>query len=133
MYEYLPHTADLKIRIKGNNLEDIFVESLKALNNFLDPEKGDKKIEKNIELSSKDLILLYIDFLSEILSLTYTEKMVFDIKEIKIVKNEEITLEAILNGTEYKSLKKDIKAITYHQAKIEKEDDKYISEFIIDV
>jgi SHS2 domain-containing protein len=133
MYEYLPHTADLKIRIRSDSLENLFIESLKALNEFLGAEKGGKKIEKEIELSSKDLVLLYIDFLSEVLSLTYTEKMIFEIKEIKIIKNEEIKLKAKLIGEEYKSLKEDIKAITYHQAKIEKENDKYIGEFIIDI
>jgi SHS2 domain-containing protein len=59
--------------------------------------------------------------------------MIFEIKEIKIIKNEEIKLKAKLIGEEYKFLKEDIKAITYHQAKIEKENDKYIGEFIIDI
>mgnify|MGYP000094312439 FL=1 len=132
MYKFLEHTADFKIQVIANSLEEIFKESILALNAFLEPELGEKEKEEEITLQSPNLELLYIDFLSQILSKIYIEKMIFEVTNIDLNLKEN-SLVAKLKGREFKKIEKDIKAITYHQTKIEKIKDKYLAEFIIDV
>lgn len=133
MYEYLPHTADLKIRVIADSLEELFSNSLKAINEFLQPKLERDKIKKDIKIISNDLISLYIDFLSEVLSLTYIEKRIFCVENLKIIQKNKFVLEATLVGEKFISLVSDIKGVTYHQANITKENNKYIGEFIIDI
>ena len=132
MFRFLEHTADFKIQVISDSLEKLFEESLEAINAFLNPKLGKEKLEIDIEIQSENLLLLYIDFLSEILAKTYIEKKIFKIKELKIDLDNYI-LKAKLEGNKFLSIEKDIKAITYHQAKIENVDSKYLGEFVIDV
>lgn len=131
MFKFLKHTADMKIYVEGNSLEEIFKESLKAINSFLGPKIKKSSSRKNIEiiLPKNNSLELLIDFLSEVLAKTYIEKTIFSIK--KIFLND--YFKANLEGKEFTSLKKEIKAITYHQAKLEKKNGKYIAEFIVDI
>ncbi len=132
MYKFLEHAADFKIQVISDSLENLFRESVLALNAFLKPKLGEKTKKEEITLASESIELLYIDFLSQILSKIYIDKMIFEVIDIKInlEKNSLITK---LKGTEFKKIKKDIKAVTYHQTKIEKIDSGYLGEFIIDV
>ena len=132
MYKILPHTADIKFRVIANSLGKLFYESLKAINDFLAPEikKAEKAKGFKVKIKFNRIDFLLIDFLSKILSEVYIKKMIFTLKKIKI-KNK--TFEAYLIGKSYENLKKDIKAITYHQLLVKKVKNKYIAEFVIDV
>jgi len=132
MYRFLEHTADFKIQVIADSLEDLFKESVLALNEFLNPTLGGKTKEEEITLTSENLELLYIDFLSQILTKVYIEKMIFEAVDIKL-DLEKNFLTAKLKGIEFKKITKDIKAVTYHQIKIENINGKYLGEFIIDV
>lgn len=131
MFKFLKHTADAKIYVKGDSIEEIFKESLNAINNFLKPKIRKNTRVKNliIEIPKNKLPDLLIDFLSEVLSRIYIEKMIFKIKKISF--NDVLRVE--LEGKEFTSLTKEIKAITYHQAKLENKQGKYIAEFIVDI
>lgn len=131
MIEFLKHTADLKIRVSSSTLEGLFKKSLSAINRYLNPtiKKTGKPKEIVIEFEKKDILISLIDFLSEMLSKTYIEKRIFSVNEISFKDKIEIKLK----GEEYKNLKREIKAVTYHQAKLKKERNKFIFEFIVDI
>lgn len=128
MYEILPHTADIKFRVTSKNLFGILRDSLKVINFYLKPKiiktKRSKKLTFFLKIDYNSEIL--IDFLNKILFLIYTKKYVFELD--KINKNK-----IILRGFPYKSLEREIKAITYHQNRLIKEKNKVIFEFIVDV
>jgi SHS2 domain-containing protein len=132
-FEILSHPADVKFRIYGKNYEEILKNSLLALKSFWSPKLKKGKIEKEIKISGFDLIDLFISFLSQILSLTYIEKAVFSKIKILEFNLENNSLKAKITGYKFESLKKDIKAITYHQAKLEKTKNRIIFEFIVDI
>ncbi len=131
MFKFLRHTADAKIYVESNSIEGIFKDSLEAINKFLGPKikKGSKIKKIEITLPQSKFPDILIDFLSEVLLKIYIEKAIFKIKEIKF----NYFLKANLEGREFESLKKEIKAVTYHQAKLEKIGNKYIAEFIVDI
>jgi len=81
----------------------------------------EEKIEKNIKVSSLDLSSLLVDFLSEILTFSDIEDCVFNEVKINDFKNNKI--EAKISGFKFKKLKEEIKAVTYHQSRVEQNKD----------
>jgi SHS2 domain-containing protein len=130
-FEFLPHTADVKIRVYGKNLKEIINNSLLALKNFWKPKLTKTKIEKEIKIESNNEVNLLIDFLSEVLAETYVEKAIF----VKFEPQElaSYSLSGKIIGYKFIFLSKDIKAITYHQVNLQKINHQYIFEFIIDI
>jgi len=130
-FEFLSHTADIKIRVYGKNLKEIINNSLLALKSFWKPKLTKTKIEKEIKVESNNEVNLLIDFLSEVLAETYVEKAIF----VKFEPQELASyfLSGKIIGYKFTSLSKDIKAITYHQAVLNKVNKNYVFEFIIDI
>jgi SHS2 domain-containing protein len=138
-FEFLSHTADVKIRVYGKNLKEIINNSLLALKNFWKPKLTKTKIEKEIKVESNNEVNLLIDFLSEVLAETYIEKAIF-VKFIPRIntdfhadKRGLYSLSGKIIGYKFTSLSKDIKAITYHQANLKKINHQYFFDFIIDI
>lgn len=141
--EFLPHTADVKIKVTADSLESLFKEAVAALYQYLKPKAKVKKpkrqglpqsVIKQVKLQAFDLTSLLIDFLSEILSLTYIEKMKFQVRQIKLIPSDPgIELKAVLSGERFEQLEDDIKAVTYHQAEMKKIKGGWKAVFIVDV
>jgi SHS2 domain-containing protein len=133
-FEFLPHTADIKIKVYGKNFDEIINNSLLALKSFLKPKLSKQKITKDIEVSNKNEAELLIDFLSEVLAQTYIEKAIFIKVKARIEQNQNFfKLKAKITGYKFFKIFKDIKAITYHQVKLEKTKKFLIFEFIMDI
>ncbi len=131
-YEFLPHTADQKIRIYGKNLKEIIKNSLLAIKNFVSPEIKKRKINTAIKIEgSRDIQFLLIDFLNEVLVQMNVKKAIFTNFKVKNI--SENLIEGTLEGYRVSGFKKDIKAFTYHQAKLEKIDNFLVLEVIIDI
>lgn len=127
MYKLLPHPADIKLRITAEDLFSLLQSSLEAINFYLKPKLKTTKFQKIILKEKVDLnVISLIDFLNRILSLIYIKKKIFIIKKLD---KDRIILKAL----PIEKLEKEIKAITYHQAKLFKRGKNFIFEFIIDV
>ena len=119
-YELISHTADIRLQVKGDSLEELFTASFEGMNEVA--KKGEKNLpiqaEEKIVLTSIDKTTLLIDFLSEVLTHmhinhTIYSKLIFD-------KLTEKYLSATISGYQVESFDKDIKAVTYHEAEIRK-------------
>ena len=140
-YETLEHPADLKIKILGENKEELFKNAFMSLTEALKPEKEKGGIEKErvIEIRSTDLPNLLVDFLSEILYLSQVKKEVY--KDIKFRKFpgdskdlQKLEIKADLIGQRVRSFGEDIKAVTYHDLEIrQKSDDSFEATVLFDV
>jgi SHS2 domain-containing protein len=129
-FEFLPHTADLRIKAYGRNEKEVLLNSLLAINSFLDPKLTKESVSIEIGVSGKKPYL-WIDFLEEVLSQIYIEKAIF--KEIEFLEFGDEKIKARLSGFKFKGLKKDIKAITYHQAEIKEEKGLLTFTFVCDI
>jgi len=137
-YEYLKHTADLKVKAYGKTLEEAFANTAIGGFDFLtDTSKISKKTEKKISIKANRLESLLYDFLEELLFVLDTDGfMVSDFKDMKIKKLEdEYSLECVALGDNYKnySVKGDIKAITYSEMLIKKSKEGYVVEVVFDI
>lgn len=134
--EYLPHTADIRMNIEGDSLGELFQAGLMGMSRILS-EQGCGKVKELskravISISAPDLTCLIVDFLSEVLSISFTEKALFcEMEDVKISKYQ---FSAILLGTELTTLDEEIKAVTYHEAQVAKNaNNKWETRIVFDI
>lgn len=130
-YKFIDHTADVKIRVYGQNLIDLINNILFALSNYWSPTLTKTKIISKIKIPGTSLRDILIDFIAEVINKTYVKKSIFTKFKGKKIKDNLIIGELI--GYKFSSLTKDIKAVTYHQANLKRIKNKLIFDFIIDI
>ena len=135
-YELIEHTADIGIRVKGQNLNDLFRNSALAMFDIMAERKNPtvKKQEKiNIEQQADNLEELFINWLNELLSLSATKDLIFS--DFQISKLDENILQVIATGEDIKNYKvnTEIKAATYHALRLGKAESGWEAEVIFDV
>ncbi|RLI88510.1 MAG: archease [Candidatus Altiarchaeales archaeon] len=137
-FEFLEHIADLKFRSYGKTLDACFENAAKAMfSSILDLNSVIVKTERKIEIKSDSLETLLHDFLSEILFLFETEDLVFGEFHVSIKKNEGYQISAKLKGEKFNPkrhvIMTDIKAVTYHEMRIEKKDGEWVVDVLCDI
>lgn len=134
-FEILEHTADLKIRIYGQNLAELFINAGLALasqqtgNKFLGIDQGE--IWEEVELDSGDLNSLLVDWLNELLSRSDINKKVYS--DFQIKKISEKSLRAKIRGALLEKKEIEIKGATYHGLEIIQRDNQWQAIVIFDI
>jgi len=135
-YQIFEHTADIGVRVKGGDLNELFKSAGLALFQISSRRqfiKSKKRTSFTIRQSSSSLEELFINWLNELLSLSSAKGVIFH--DIKIIELDNNKLEAVAVGSDLINYKVDIeiKAATYHELKIEHKEAGWIAEFILDV
>jgi len=132
-FEILEHRADLKIRVFGKTKEELFENAMVGMLKSAKYEKEAKnqKSKIKIKIKSIDFPSLLVDFLSEVLYLVETKKLVFEKVEFKKLTENEI--EATLIGRPLKRMGVHIKAVTYHDLKILQKEEGFEAEILFDI
>ncbi|GBE54251.1 hypothetical protein BMS3Bbin15_00403 [archaeon BMS3Bbin15] len=135
MYEYFDVTADVGIIARGRTLEELFVNSARAVFNVmanLDKIKPVKEV--SFEISSNSIEELILDYLTYLLALKDIHGMLFSEFEVEIDENN-FKLRGIARGDEIREeheIKTEVKAITYHLMEIKK-NKLWKVKFVVDV
>lgn len=121
-FKVIGHTADVKILASGKNRKDLFRNAVLALASLLE---GDKKPNaeileevEEISVTAPNIDFLLVNFLNEILARSQIKKKTY--KNVEFLKLEDTFLLANVRGVRVEHLEKDVKAVTYHNAKIKK-------------
>ena len=118
-FELLEHRADLKIKVFGQDLKELFINAALAMAEQQNPAAKKPNQEwESIEINSPDLNSLLVDWLNEILSRSDLNKKVY--LDFKIEKLSEKHCQAQIAGQKVDQKQIDIKAATYHQLEIKK-------------
>ncbi len=123
-YKYLEHTADLKFKAFGKTREELIENSGKALcNAIIDLEKVEKKGEEIIEIKARDFEELLFQFLKEVLFEIDTNEFIFSEFKVKELTDNKLKVHCFGEKIDLKKheIKTEIKAITKHGFKVEKE------------
>jgi SHS2 domain-containing protein len=122
-FEILEHKSDLKIRVFGETKEELFENAMLGMFDAAKYESTKQLATKQqtIKISSLDFPSLLVDFLSEVLYLVETKKLIFEKVEFKKFTENEI--EANLIGKPLKRMGVHIKGVTYHDLDIHQEKD----------
>jgi len=137
-FEFIEHTADLGLRVTGKTSEDLFKNYATALFTILTDYQPKKIISKKITLQAQSLAELLVDWLNELLSMFFADRFLPNEYNLKISddKGGKI-LQVEITGEEFdfenNELKREIKAATYHDLKVEENDRGYVAEVIFDV
>jgi SHS2 domain-containing protein len=119
----LEHATDAFIEVNATDLEEAFVLAAKSIvETILDIAVVEEKKERQITVAGKDLSYLLYNWLEELIILTITEGFAWKTIKLKIEKNADYTITAILRGEDidFKKhhFKVEIKSPTFHLMEI---------------
>lgn len=135
-FEMLDHIADIQVRVHGDNLKELFSNAAYALfSSIADLANVTASTKVVVEARAADLEGLLVQWLSELLFLFETRQLLFVAFDIKDITDTVIKADVFGEklDREKHAVNNEIKAVTYHQLKIEKLDDHWIAEIIFDI
>ena len=135
-YELLEHTADIAIRVSGNTLPDLFKNAAAAMFDIMAGKKRGKKDKPesfDINLKAPSLEDLFQNWLGELLSLSAAKDLIFE--DFKISELSDNNIIAKVTGSAFRNYSPniEIKAVTYHELKVEKAQTGWQARVIFDV
>lgn len=136
MYETFDHTADIGLRILTPELPSLFVEAGQALFSMIVPDldsvAGQQTVE--VEVAGNQLDYLLFDWLNELLYLFESRQLLLSQFDVQMTDGG---LRAQCRGEtmdpDRHRLEHEVKAITYHGLKLQRQDDGYLAEVIVDI
>ncbi len=133
-YRYFDHTADLGIEIFGNGVEALFENTGHAIFETQIEGRIKPKAEKRIELEAGTLDDLLIDWCRELLYLFSVHHFIPRDYSIKL---ENYRLFARIRGDSFAperhNVRIEIKNVTYHNFRIERQGPQYKATIVFDV
>ena len=138
-YEYLEHTADVKFLAYGATLEEAFTAAAYAYQDTVsDHTKIKPNITKTIEVQSEDEKSLLYDFIEELIVLLDTDSfLINEVKEIKIIKedNKHQLTATLVGDDKYQDyeISTHVKAMTYQEMKVEKTEEGFMLQVVLDI
>ncbi len=135
-YELIDHPADLGLRAFGETREELFINAARALfDQIVDREKVETPLCRSLTVEAPNEEELLVRFLSELLYLFAGEE--FLPGKFKIKKMDDRHLQADIGGEKFTpshhQLKTEIKAVTYHNLKINHDKTGWKAEVLFDV
>ncbi len=129
---FLPHTADIRMQVTGKTLEELFCGAVAGMMELLDGKSAAEDfVVEAVAVQAQDRTVLLIDFLNEILTRALTEKRVYRV--VRFSELSETRAACEVEGRSVASFQEDIKAVTYHEASVEKKGGIWETVVIFDV
>ncbi|OGX16325.1 MAG: hypothetical protein A2166_04215 [Omnitrophica WOR_2 bacterium RBG_13_41_10] len=135
-YEFTEHTADIGIRVRGDDLKELFKNTALAMFDIIAQAsviKSKREEEITVKEKADNLEELFINWLNDLLSLSAAKELVFT--NFKIEELDDYHIKAICSAEDAKNFKfnSEIKAATYQGLKIEQINGGWQAEVIFDV
>lgn len=130
-------TADVAFEAYGKDLNELFANSALAMFEVMvNTEEIEPKVEREVELEANDLEGLLFEWLNELLFYYGSENLAFSRFEVEVDKKE-LKLKAKCFGEEINpakhETKTEVKAATYHNLEVKKEDGRWKARVILDI
>lgn len=139
----IPHTADIKLRVHGQTLEELFRNALIGMFQSIEPRAKTCKQERGrlvcddlpeqqvLKVSAADRELLLVDFLSEALYLSDIHNQAY--LDVDIHELNDTTIRATLRGVAIQGFGIEIKAVTYHDLFVRQVHGAWRAEIVFDI
>lgn len=135
-FEFLDHTADLRVRVWGKDLVQLFEEAAVALFTVItDIGTVRPETEERVDVEGVNLEELLVGWLSELLYLHEVKGLLFSRFKVFEVKGEYLSAKAWGEpfSPERHCILLPVKAVTYHRLQIEEREGLMVAEIIFDV
>src|SRR5919106_1661779 len=130
-FEEISHTADWSARVWAEDLPSLFVEAAQAMNSLSGTVIGTgPSLTRTFEAEGPDVESLLVAFLSELVYYQEQENLAFDVFDLRVAAQ---WLKVGMEGAPIESVEKAIKAVTYHNLKIEKTAQGFETTIVFDV
>jgi len=135
-FELIEHTADTGIRAFGRTRPQVYENAARGLLSLMaSPDSVRLSSEEVIEVEGSDAVDLLVTWLHEILYRFDAQHQVFG--EVQVEDFAEWRLRATLRGEQFDparhEVRAEVKAVTYHAARVERENDGWVAEVLFDV
>jgi SHS2 domain-containing protein len=141
-YRYLEEigTADIAFEATGRDLPELFSDAADATTNVMidNIEAIQPRQTRQIELSNEKLDMLLFDLLQELIFLKDADRLLLRMREVHIhEKDETYFLKATAKGepldAERHHQRADVKAVTLHGFSVDKADDGWKAQALLDI
>jgi SHS2 domain-containing protein len=130
-FEEVAHTADWSARVWAPDLPALFKEAARAMNSLSGTVIGTNgRVSRALEVEGPDLESLLVAFLSELVYYQEQENLTFDDFDLRVAGQ---WLKVAMEGAPIESVDKAIKAVTYHNLKIERNTEGFETTIVFDV
>ncbi len=131
-YEEIEHTADWALRVRGQNLSELFRNAAFGMFSLLDIEPVPGNTESRFfELKAEDTETLLVSWLEELLYPLEVENATVVDFQVEVL--EKAQLKAMIELKKIASIKKEIKAVTFNELDIRTVDSGYETIIVFDV
>jgi SHS2 domain-containing protein len=136
MYETFDHTADLGLRVRAATLPELFADAGRGVTSMLveDVAAIRETTSATIALPKDDLEFLLFDFLKAVLFRFETDRLLLVRFEVTL---DDSGLLAVGHGEAMDDARHEpgheVKAITYHGLRVERDGDGWLAEVIVDI
>ncbi len=135
-YKSLEHTADIGFFIYGKDLPQLFLHAAQAFGNLVSDLKSvTPKLSQEIHVRADNREELLVRFLKELLFLFDSQRLLFSSFRFEKLNDRELICEAkgeVFDATRH-PFKTELKAVTYHQLKVEERPEGLRAKVIFDV
>jgi SHS2 domain-containing protein len=134
-FQFIDHTADAGILVKAPTLEGMFETAALGLSELVTRvDSLNCLIQRQFRLQEEDMETLLVSWLQELLYLLDTEGLIFVRFQVKL---KDLALEATAWGEVFDpkihTIKTEIKAVTYHQLEVAKDQEGWKAQVIFDI
>jgi SHS2 domain-containing protein len=130
-FEELSHTADWSARVWAPDLPSLFGEAARAMNSLSGTIIGaGPRVTRTFEAEGPDVESLLVAFLSELVYYQEQENLALEDFDVRIAPQ---WLKVSMKGAEVESVEKAIKAVTYHNLKIQRTTEGLETTIVFDV
>jgi SHS2 domain-containing protein len=134
-WSFAPHTADLRLTVKGSNPERLFFNAAAALAGVIYPDRDDRAdIVFEVALQAENPEELLVDWLRELLFIIETRD--FAPTALRFDSFSENSLTATVSGhcrSPEESPEIEIKGITYHGLSLKHDEDGFSAQMVFDI
>ncbi len=135
-FEVIDHTADIGIVAYGRDLPGLLANAARGMYSLMvDSKKIEARLSKTLELDEGDPEALLVEWLNTLLYELDTERLLFRDFAIVIKDGRKLTATCAGEKLDLKKhrLRREVKAATYHNLKIENKEGLYTASIIFDI
>ncbi len=136
--EVFDHTADVGLRIRGDDLADLFRTAAGGLFDYVVANRESVRVDRTevVTLRADSTADLLLGWLNELIFLCETQHVLFTRFEV-VLSADGLALEATIGGERIDRdrhvLDHEVKAVTHHGASLGRDGDQWVAEVILDI
>lgn len=131
-HRILEHTADLCVEVTAESFAGLSEEAMHAMTDWTLPVRERRKVARPFRIEASDRTMLLVDLLNEALTLSQINREAYDALSIDSI--GESFVEGSFLGSAISGARNEIKAVTYHGARVEQRaDGSWVAILLMDI